>query len=413
MDYASVVAKLRRPADGCCKSTPCGASLASTRASSSTSFTSTYSFKDLALAIAVATRLRRDAQDKSSGAWALVEAVGHRLKLAAVAGLLVTLWMAWTKYMRRVARRQAKWGNGRVAMLAGAALFAGARRMGLTANNEVAEGAGHVQQMHGRQCLACWHPHGLYTIAPFLFHSQLPRNRDSVSYGYFTAVAGACFHLPVFREILGLINARVADSRIVDGLLTEGHSVFVCPGGIYEQLHTDPNQEQVFFPPNLGFVRQAIKHGVPLVPTYNFGENQLFDLPDWSRKLSLWLKERYNMGVPLGIGRHHLPFVPRKLHLSIRVGDFVEVGEAEEHPSDERVREVFLEYCRALRRLFEAHKDEDLPPEVAARGLILVWRGHDDVDLSLDALLGKRPALDPEPKMAAAPRGPPPPRSRL
>jgi len=224
-------------------------------------------------------------------------------------------------------------------------------------------------------------------MAPFLFLSSGPRNRDALTYGFFTAVADACFKLPGFREVLALLNARVADARMVDSLLSRGNSVFVCPGGIYEQLMTDPEHERVFFPPNLGFVRQALKHGVPLVPTYNFGENQMYDVPRWSRALSWWLKDKFGIGFLVGVGRWGLPFVPRKQHLNIRIGSSVEVGSPEANPSEERVQDVFRRYCVELRRLFDAHKATDLPPRVAARGLELVWRGFEGSDLSAEALL--------------------------
>eukprot|EP00928_Gymnodinium_smaydae_P041195 TRINITY_DN27885_c0_g1_i2.p1 TRINITY_DN27885_c0_g1~~TRINITY_DN27885_c0_g1_i2.p1 ORF type:complete len:404 (+),score=81.80 TRINITY_DN27885_c0_g1_i2:467-1678(+) len=292
-----------------------------------------------------------------------------------------------SRYCAKLARRPRKWGSGRLAMLASSALVAGARRLGVTGTNNIETTLG---EWRGKQVLACWHPHGLYTMAPFLFQSAGPRNRDRGTYGFFTAVAEACFKLPVFREILLLVNCRVADSRIIDTLLGAGKSVYLCPGGIHEQLESDPKQEQVFFPPNLGFIRQALRHGVPVVPTYNFGENQLYDVPDTSRALSRLLKDKLRIGLPLGVGKWGLPFVPRAQRITMHRGTVIEVGAPDENPSEERVREVFRRYCVELRRLFEAHKDADLPADVAARGLRLTWRGHEDeMDLSLEGLLGQ------------------------
>jgi len=304
----------------------------------------------------------------------------RRTAAAALAvGLAALAAWAWARHVRRAARSPAKWGRGRLAVLASAALAAGARRLlGVTARSEVADRAPHLEALEGRQVLACWHPHGLYVVAPLLFHSSAgPRHQGSGIYGFFTAVASACFHLPVFRELLMLFNCRAADRDVIEELLGAGRSVFVCPGGIHEQLETDPGQERVFFPPNLGFVRQAIKHGVPLVPTYNFGENQLYDIPAWSRGVSQWLRRTFGVGLPLGFGRFGLPFLPHRKQLSIRVGRAVEVGAADAHPTDERVHETFHSYCVELRQLFDEHKATDLPPEVAARGLQLIWRGHE------------------------------------
>merc|ERR1712151_1302699 len=48
-------------------------------------------------------------------------------------------------------------------------------------------------------------------------------------------------------------------------------------------------------------------------------------------------------------------------------------GEA--NPVESQVQEAFEKYLVALNKLFDAHKDTCLPPEVAARGLKVVVRG--------------------------------------
>merc|ERR1712050_665812 len=128
-------------------------------------------------------------------------------------------------------------------------------------------------------------------------------------YNWIVAGASACFQAPIFREFILLMNARVADKPVIDSALEAGRSVMLCPGGIHEQLESDPNHERIYFPPNLGFVRQAVQHGVPLLPVYCFGENQLYDVPDWSRRLSKWLKRNFQIGFPIGLGRYGIPFL--------------------------------------------------------------------------------------------------------
>jgi hypothetical protein len=174
----------------------------------------------------------------------------------------------------------------------------------------------------------------------------------------FILAADIAFKVPVLRELFLCINARAANEAVIEDVFRGGGSVAVFPGGIHEQLRTDPNQEKLSFPPNLGFVRQAIKHGVPLVPLYNFGENQQF-------------------------GRWGLPFMPRFHPFQSRFGRMVEVGPADHNPSDARVRRVFIMYCAELRRLFDEFKDTALPSVVADRGLKIEWRGHETDDLSL------------------------------
>merc|ERR1719310_2498494 len=82
-------------------------------------------------------------------------------------------------------------------------------------------------------------------------------------------------------------------------VLSEGKCVALQPGGIHEQVNTNFNKETVYFPGRLGFVRMAIKHGVPLLPIYCFGENQLFQTSDWMTKLNVWLYKKFKVGTVL------------------------------------------------------------------------------------------------------------------
>ena len=75
-------------------------------------------------------------------------------------------------------------------------------------------------------------------------------------------------------------------------------------------------------------------------------------------------------------GRWGLPWlVPRAVDVSVAWGRPVRVGPPDPAPSEARVAAVFEAYCAELRRLFDEHKDQCLPPEVAARGLTIIHRG--------------------------------------
>ena len=83
------------------------------------------------------------------------------------------------------------------------------------------------------------------------------------------------------------------------------------------------------------------------------------------------------MPAPLVTGRWGLPWlVPRPVDVSVAWGRPVRVGPPDLAPSEARVAAVFEAYCAELRRLFDEHKDQCLPPEVAARGLTITHRGH-------------------------------------
>lgn len=61
--------------------------------------------------------------------------------------------------------------------------------------------------------------------------------------------------------------------------------------------------------------------------------------------------------------------LPHSTDIHIRWGRPVEVGPADENPSEERVQQVFKAYVDELQRVFDANAKDCLPPEVAQKGL--------------------------------------------
>merc|ERR1740138_1017866 len=84
-------------------------------------------------------------------------------------------------------------------------------------------------------------------------------------------IAPALFNLPVFSEALMLLNGRGVGKEVVESILGKGKATInIQPGGIKEQMITRHDQEQAVFPANLGFIRMAIKYGMPILPVYIF-----------------------------------------------------------------------------------------------------------------------------------------------
>lgn len=188
-------------------------------------------------------------------------------------------------------------------------------------------------------------------------------------------VAPALFCLPIFSEALMLVNGRKVDKPTVENLLSTGASIAVQPGGVKEQIVTRHDQEQAIFPANLGFVRMAIKHGLALLPVYIFNENQIYKRVGGYDTQSQWLYKNMGFGLPAFTGKAHMPMsvlMPRAADVHVRWGAPIEVGPAEEEPSEDRVEELFLQYLTGLLLLFDTHKDECLAPDVAANGLKII-----------------------------------------
>lgn len=196
-----------------------------------------------------------------------------------------------------------------------------------------------------RQPLVGVHPHGQYLAGALFTIAKAAGKRDHALHGILFGSADVVLSVPVVGELAVRLLARFLSSRTVGRLLNVGRTVSLSLDRVHEETSTDSKQERCFFPANLGFVQQAIKQGVPLQPAYSFGTNSV-----------------------------------------CHMGRLVEAGPADPCPTYAHVKEVFRAYCVELRRVFNEHKYDVLPPDVAARGLQIIWRGHEFEDLSEEGL---------------------------
>eukprot|EP00930_Biecheleria_cincta_P063533 TRINITY_DN49075_c0_g1_i1.p1 TRINITY_DN49075_c0_g1~~TRINITY_DN49075_c0_g1_i1.p1 ORF type:complete len:262 (-),score=36.00 TRINITY_DN49075_c0_g1_i1:119-904(-) len=225
----------------------------------------------------------------------------------------------------------------------------------------------------------CWHPHGALTFCAAFFTSKMAAQSTTKEAPgpkrWFVGIANLLFRFPLLGEFLALVNARPVTQSMSEKILQQGHSYAIQPGGIPEQVITDHRREMLVFPPNLGFCRLASKYGVPLLPIYSFGENQVFTTYEWSRQATSELHKSLGIAIPL------VNPIPNKIGLHMKWGRPVEVGSADEQASETRVQQIFAQYLLELGRLFAEHCYQCLPSEVAAAGLTVVWRGHSKSEL--------------------------------
>jgi len=295
-------------------------------------------------------------------------------------------WAAWYVAVLRPASVSSKpWGPEWLAIMVSGWLHRfGCWWMDLSDN--VAESVAAGTWAEGKQYVMAWHPHGAFTVSALyvVSHWWASNKPGGVRGKQFVCVAPLLLRIPFLAEFLLLCHARSQDRKTFQSLLAEGATVAVQPGGLVEQVATDDKKEQLFFPANLGFVRLAIQNGLPLLPCYAFGENQLYRTAGWSRRLNSFFYKYFKTGNLVVIGQFGLPVTPAipnplmlpvyKTKIHIHLGKPVEVGPKEENPSAERVKEVFDRYAAELQAVFNSEKDKYLPKEVADKGLEITVR---------------------------------------
>ncbi len=130
---------------------------------------------------------------------------------------------------------------------------------------------------HRQQAIYIWYPHGHFAMVPYgLFCGEMGS-------GTFKRPVALCcsshmFYTPALREVAisaGLINA---DMENMKGVLNQGTSLCITPGGIREMYNTRHNVMRLV-DGRQGFFRLAKQTGLPLVPIICYGENEMFERP--------------------------------------------------------------------------------------------------------------------------------------
>jgi hypothetical protein len=293
----------------------------------------------------------------------------NRHGLVSVFAALYAVWYAWT---RDVPNRPGHWGPR---WLARALSFFLTRLLGDVNGSPLASvGLPSPPVDPSKQHLVVWHPHGAFTCMTFMHCAY--QSQKKAPMGWFPGIAPVLFKVPFFREMVMLLDARSVEPKVLEQLASAGQTIAIQPGGIPEQLEANSDREVAIFPPKLGFIRLAMRHGIPLLPVYVFGENQSYDTcGPFGRAVSRAIFRATGVPVVPITGKWRIPWlVPLPVDVHIRWGQPVPVGPANDNPTDAEVDAVFQTYVTALTSLFDAHKYECLPRKVAERGLTVIKR---------------------------------------
>jgi len=205
-----------------------------------------------------------------------------------------------------------------------------------------------------KQFILCIHPHGSMADYRALVDGQLHEllgGRSNIRW----LAASVLFRLPVVRELCLWTSCVDASRPVAERMLREGLSLGILPGGEQEQLRTTYRREAVYLQRRKGFVKLAIRHGVPLVPAYVFGCTDLYRTSRFMYGLRRALVSVAGVCIPLCWGPFGMPLTPFKGRVDIVVGEPIPVKK-EEEPTDEDVARLHETYVKALCALFDKNK---------------------------------------------------------
>uniref|UniRef100_A0A8C8RDP3 Acyltransferase n=1 Tax=Pelusios castaneus TaxID=367368 RepID=A0A8C8RDP3_9SAUR len=213
-----------------------------------------------------------------------------------------------------------------------------------------------------------FHPHGVLVAGAFLNFCTEATGFSKLFPGMtpHLMMLNLWFRVPFFRDYL-LSGGKQGHSVVRQ---KGGNVLAIVVGGAQEALDARPGAFTLLLKNRKGFVRLAIKHGALLIPTFSFGENELFDQVDnprgsWLRCTQHRLQQIMGISLPLfharGMFQYSFGLLPYRRPI-YTVGEFVLFPKMH-NPSQEEVDRLHQTYIEELCKLFEEHKSKCNIPE--------------------------------------------------
>ncbi|XP_006170034.1 acyl-CoA wax alcohol acyltransferase 2 [Tupaia chinensis] len=216
--------------------------------------------------------------------------------------------------------------------------------------------------------LAC-HPHGLMSHGCFGHFSTATSGFSKIFPGItpYMLTLGAFFWVPIFRDYVMSTGACSVSQSSMDFLLTRkgtGNMLIVVVGGLAECRYSLPGSSTLVLKNRFGFVRVALRHGVALIPSYAFGETDLYNQHIFTpeglvNRFQKWFQSIVKIYPCAFYGRgftkNSWGLLPYTRPVTTVIGEPLQLPKIE-NPSQEIVAKYHELYIDALRKLFDQFK---------------------------------------------------------
>ncbi|KAK9302953.1 hypothetical protein QLX08_005219 [Tetragonisca angustula] len=179
------------------------------------------------------------------------------------------------------------------------------------------------------------------------------------------------FRTPFMRDYCRISSVASSSPESVNQLLSTkpeapytGRATVLIVGGAAEAAECMPGTYRILIKRRKGFVRLALKNGVPIVPVCSFGETNVYDqvtFPEGSfmKKAMNFIRKTTGIAPILIIGRGFFQYsfgiIPRRTSVTVVVGSPMDLPKIEE-PTEEQINEYHGKFVDHLVNFFEKEK---------------------------------------------------------
>jgi len=195
------------------------------------------------------------------------------------------------------------------------------------------------------------HAAGIFPVEAWMFGLVWNRRFGDKRIAHGTA-HDALMAAPLVGQYFRKMGVVSASRETVTEALEAGRDVLVYPGGDVDSLRPWTERDEVKLAGRRGFVKQAIRSGVPIVPlAKSGGTDTMFTLPGGrtvARALGLKQLARIEelplaIGAPWGIAPAVLPFLPLPSKLRIQILDPLFVDDDPDRADDDEYVDMIFE----------------------------------------------------------------------
>jgi 1-acyl-sn-glycerol-3-phosphate acyltransferase len=164
--------------------------------------------------------------------------------------------------------------------------------------------------------------------------------------------------MPGIGHYLRALGTVPAGRESITAALGRGHDVVVYPGGDLDSMRPWAKRDEVVLAGRKGFVRQAIRSGVPIVPVATVGGPDTLPIISDGKRIAklLGLKKLTRsevfplaLGLPLGLAPGIIPQLPLPAKIRTEILDPITVSADTDRENDEAyVKRKYREVERAL-----------------------------------------------------------------